>query len=152
MAARQNRPDYRQQYRRGDAASQMYVQGNVVTKPAEEPRRHEGSSVRHRKASRQVRKNRKLALRMNSAYVIFLAVAAVMALVVCVNYIELQSRITMDSVNLDEIRDRAQNELGMVYASPERIVGYESPATDYVKKYEDIPEDGVLARSGKNNR
>ena len=42
MAARQNRPDYRQQYRRGDAASQMYVQGNVVTKPAEEPRRHEG--------------------------------------------------------------------------------------------------------------
>lgn len=116
---------------------------------------------------------------MNSAYVIFLAVAAVMALVVCVNYIELQSRITsrsknitamqeelarlreenntkynavMDSVNLDEIRDRAQNELGMVYASPERIVGYESPATDYVKKYEDIPEDGVLARSGKNNR
>ena len=58
----------------------------------------------------------------------------------------------MDSVNLDEIRDRAQNELGMVYASPERIVGYESPATDYVKKYEDIPEDGVLARSGKNNR
>ena len=155
----------------------MYVQGNVVTKPAEEPRRHEGSSVRHRKASRQVRKNR--ALRMNSAYVIFLAVAAVMALVVCVNYIELQSRITsrsknitamqeelarlreenntrynavMDSVTLDEIRDRAQNELGMVYASPERIVGYESPATDYVKKYEDIPEDGVLARSGKNNR
>ena len=82
MAARQNRPDYRQQYRRGDAASQMYVQGNVVTKPAEEPRRHEGSPVRHRKASRQVRKNRKLALRMNSAYVIFLAVAAVMALVV----------------------------------------------------------------------
>ena len=156
----------------------MYVQGNVVTKPAEEPRRHEGSPVRHRKASRQVRKNRKLALRMNSAYVIFLAVAAVMALVVCVNYIELQSRITsrsknitamqeelarlreennrynavMDSVNLDEIRDRAQNELGMVYASPERIIGYESPATDYVKKYEDIPEDGVLARSGENDR
>ena len=57
----------------------------------------------------------------------------------------------MDSVNLDEIRERAQNELGMVYASPDQIIEYEDPATDYVKKYEEIPEDGVLARSGKNN-
>ena len=97
---------------------------------------------------------------MNSAYVIFLAVAAVMALIVCVNYVQLQSRITsrsknitamqeelaelreenntkynavMDSVNLEEIRDKAQNELGMVYASPEQIVEYDNPATDYVK-------------------
>ncbi len=116
---------------------------------------------------------------MNSAYVIFLAVAAVMALIVCVNYVQLQSRITsrsknitamqeelaelreenntkynavMDSVNLEEIRDKAQNELGMVYASPEQIVEYDNPATDYVKQYEDIPEDGVLAQSDKDSR
>lgn len=180
MAVRQSGRERGQSYRRKDvASSQMYVRGNVVTKPEEPLHRHEKSPERPRKTSRQVRRNRKLALRMNSAYVIFLAVAAVMALVVCVNYIELQSRITsrsknitamqeelaklreenntkynavMDSVNLDEIRDRAINELGMVYASPERIVGYESPATDYVKKYEDIPEDGVIAQSGKNNR
>ena len=101
MAARQNYPEYRQQYRRrGDAASQMYVQGNVVTKPEDDSRRHEKSPERQRKASKQVRKNRKLALRMNSAYVIFLAVAAVTALVVCVNYIELQSRITSRSKNI----------------------------------------------------
>ena len=102
-----------------------------------------------------------------------------MALVVCVNYVELQSRITdrsksitamqeelanlreennakynavMDSVNLDEIRDRAQTELGMVYASPEQIVEYENPATDYVRQLEEIPDDGVLAQSGKRNR
>lgn len=116
---------------------------------------------------------------MNSVYVIFLAVAAVMALIVCVNYVQLQSRITsrsknitamqeelaelreenntkynavMDSVNLEEIRDKAQNELGMVYASPEQIVEYDNPATDYVKQYEDIPEDGVLAQSDKDSR
>ena len=116
---------------------------------------------------------------MNSAYVIFLAVAAVMALIVCVNYVQLQSRITsrsknitamqeelaelreenntkynavMDSVNLEEIRDKAQNELGMVYASPEQIVEYDNPATDYVKQYEDIPEDGVLDQSDKDSR
>ena len=28
----------------------------------------------------------------------------------------------------------------------------EDPAADYVKQYEDIPEDGVIARSGKRNR
>ena len=58
----------------------------------------------------------------------------------------------MDSVNLEEIRDKAQNELGMVYASPEQIVEYDNPATDYVKQYEDIPEDGVLAQSDKDSR
>lgn len=180
MAVRQNGREQGESYRRkGGVASQMYVRGNVVTKPEEPLHRHEKSPERPKKTSRQVRRNRKLAFDMNSAYVIFLAVAAVMALVVCVNYIELQSRITsrsknitamqeelaklreenntkynavMDSVNLDEIRDRAINELGMVYASPDRIVGYESPATDYVKKYEDIPEDGVIAQSGKNSR
>ena len=116
---------------------------------------------------------------MNSAYVIFLTVAAVMAVIVCVNYVKLQSRITdrsknitamqkelanlkeennakfnavMDSVNLDEIRDRAQNQLGMVYASPEQIVEYDNPATDYVKQFEEIPDDGVLAQSGKSSR
>ena len=175
MAARQTYSRNRQQY------SGMYVYGNTVTKPAAEPRRHEKSPERPKKrtSSRQVRKNRRHALNMNSAYVIFLAVAAVMALIVCVNYVQLQSRITsrsknitamqeelaelreenntkynavMDSVNLEEIRDKAQNELGMVYASPEQIVEYDNPATDYVKQYEDIPEDGVLAQSDKDSR
>lgn len=186
MAVRQNYSGSRQyssrQYGRGtsSADSQMYVYGNVAAEPALEPRRHAKSPERPRKnASRQVRKNRRQALHMNSAYVIFLTVAAVMALIVCVNYVQLQSRITsrsknitamqeelanlreenttkynavMDSVNLDEIRDKAQNELGMVYASPEQIVEYDNPATDYVKQYEDIPEDGVLAQSDKSAR
>ncbi len=177
MAARRSYTDTRQAVRsRERMDSQAYIHGNVVAKPEIDPRYHEKSPERPKKTSKQIRKNRKQALHMNSAYVIFLAVAAIMALVVCVNYVELQSRITgrsknitamqkeladlreenntkynavMDSVNLDEIRDRAQNELGMVYASPEQIIGYENPATDYVKQYEEIPEDGVLAQSEK---
>ena len=58
----------------------------------------------------------------------------------------------MDSVNLEEVREKAEGELGMVYASPEQIIEYEDPATDYVKQYEDIPEDGVLAQSDKNKK
>ena len=75
---------------------------------------------------------------MNRAYVTFLSVAAIFALILCVNYVQMQSRITshskevsslqkeladlkeqnntkynsvMDSVNLDEIREKAMNEL-----------------------------------------
>ena len=176
MAAGNRHSRDRQAYGRRE----MYVYGNVAAKPETVPEYHEKSPERPRKkASKQVRKNRRKALHMNSTYVIFLSVAAIMALLVCVNYVKLQSRIAgysknitamqtelanlreennakynavMDSVNLDEIRDRAQNQLGMVYASPEQIIGYDNPAADYVKQYEDIPEDGVLARSGKKDR
>ena len=40
----------------------------------------------------------------------------------------------------------------MVYASQEQVVEYDNPATDYVKQYENIPEDGVLAQSDKNSK
>ena len=52
-----------------------------------------------------------------------------------------------DSVNLETVRDKAMNEMGMVYASQGTVIEYESPAGDYVKQYSDIPESGVLARS-----
>lgn len=172
-----NRANRGQQYRR--RGSQVpYVYGNVAVEV--EPAYHEQSPERpKKKVSKQVLKNRKQALHMNSAYVIFLTVAAVTAVIVCVNYVKLQSRITdrsknitamqkelanlkeennakynavMDSVNLDEIRERAQNQLGMVYASPEQIVEYDNPATDYVRQLEEIPDDGVLAQSGKRSR
>lgn len=55
----------------------------------------------------------------------------------------------MDSVNLEEIREKAQEGLGMVYATPDQVVGYQRPSADYVKQYENIPEDGVLAQSDK---
>lgn len=116
---------------------------------------------------------------MNRAYMIFLTGAAVVALIVCVNYIKLQSSITsrtenitklqeelaqlketnntkynsiMDSVNLEEISKKAQEELGMVPASSDEIVTYDSPATDYVEQKEAVPESGVLAQSDDNSK
>ena len=43
-------------------------------------------------------------------------------------------------------------QLGMTYASPDQIVEYDDPATDYVKQYDNIPESGVLAQSDKNKK
>lgn len=171
MAARQTT-----RHRRPNAyaSNQMYVYGNVVTKPAYEPKRHVEEP--RRRTSHQVRRNRKKALQMSPGYVVFLAVAAIIALVVCVNYVQLQSRITsrsknitamqeelaqmreenntrynavMDTVNLEEVREKAE-ELGMVYATSSQVITYNSPSADYVKQYESIPEDGVLAQSIKN--
>ncbi|MGN0333372.1 MAG: hypothetical protein ACI4D9_10210 [Lachnospiraceae bacterium] len=173
MAAGHTSVRTRENYHRA-RQGQMYVYGNAVPKPEYEPERRVKKP--QRKVSHQVKKNRRKALRMNQGYVVFLGVAAVLALVVCVNYIQLQSKLTsrsknitalqeeladmkeenntrynsvVDSVNLDEIREKAQKELGMVYASPDQVVEYQSPSSDYVKQYEDIPEDGVLAQSDK---
>ena len=147
----------------------QYVYGNVVTKPSYEPQRRTSVPKRKKNVSRRVSQNRKKALAMNRAYVTFLAVAAIFALILCVNYVQMQSRITshskevsslqkeladlkeqnntkynsvMDSVNLDE--------LGMVYATSDQVIEYDRPSGDYVKQYEGIPEDGVLAQSDKN--
>ncbi len=164
--------------RNGRMQSSMYVYGNVAAKPSYEPVRREDNPNVRKGTSSQVKRNRRQALRMNPGYVMFLTFAAMLALIICVNYVKLQSRITrrsenitalqaeladlkeenntrynfvMDAVNLDEIRTKAQNELGMVYASEDQIVEYTSPLADYVKQYEDIPEDGVLAQSDKHD-
>ena len=41
----------------------------------------------------------------------------------------------MDSVNLEEVRDRAINDLGMGYATSDQIIEYQNPVNDYVKQY-----------------
>ena len=149
-------------------AGQAYMYGNVVAKPEYEPKKNRSSVKRRKKVSRQVQKNRNRALHMNAATIVLL---------LCVNYVRLQSEVTkhsknvtalqeeladlkeenttkynavVDSVNLDVIREKAINQLGMTYATPDQIVEYDNPASDYVKQYENIPENGVLAQSDKN--
>ena len=52
-----------------------------------------------------------------------------------------------DSVNLESVREKAMNEMGMVYESHGKVIHYQTPTSDYVKQYDNIPEDGVLAQS-----
>lgn len=153
---------------------QMYVYGSAVPKPVYEPERREARPRRRRKVSSQVKRNRRQAMGINKGYVVFLAFAAVLMLVVCVNYVQLRSELTsrskhitalqerlvalgeenttkynsiMDAVNLEEIREKALNELGMVYASDSQVIEYDNPTGDYIKQYDQIPEEGVLANS-----
>lgn len=162
--------------RRGSQNGQAYVYGNVARQPDVPPVHAPVGEPGHRqKTSRQVLKNRRRALSINSAYAVFLASAAIFAVVICFLYLRLQSETVIrsenitalqrelaeltekndaayqaaaDSINLNTVRDRAVNELGMVYASQGQVVPYENPTSDCVKQYNNIPENGVLAKSG----
>lgn len=161
-------------YRNSADTRSMYVYGNTVTKPDYQEPREKQRPERTKKEKRRARQRQRKALRVNRGYVVFLTVAAVLALIVCVNYVQLQAELTsrskhitamqeeladkkeenttkynviMNSVNLAEIRNRAMNDLGMVYANKDQIVEYENSSDNYVKQYEQIPESGVLASS-----
>ena len=145
----------------------MYIYGNTVRQAEVMPQRQEEPRKEHKKKKldRQI---------LKPAYVMFLSIAAVAALVVCVWYlqvrVELTSRtehitelqqeladakeenttrynVVMDSVNLEEVRDRAINDLGMGYATSDQIIEYQNPVNDYVKQYESIPKSGVLGQT-----
>ena len=150
----------------------MYVYGNAV------PKRRTAEPERRQHVSRQVKQNRKKAMGINKAYVVFLSVAAILMLVVCVQYVQLRAELTnrsknitalqeelanlneanttkynavMDSVNLEEVREKAMDDLGMVYANENQVVEYDNPDGDYIKQYEQIPDEGVVASSAKTN-
>lgn len=154
--------------------NETYIYGNTARKLQAEPRRWEQDEVLERpkkkEVSSQVRKNRKQALHMTTAYTMFLAVATVATLAVCVWYLQLRFEGTshaaniaameqqladlkeenttrensvLDSVNLEVVRERALD-LGMVYVDSDQIVTYQNPAGDYVKQYKEIPKNGIL--------
>lgn len=145
--------------------------------PERAPRRRPGQQERTdhpAKTSRQVRRNRNRARNISPVYAGFLSAAAICAVLVCTVYLSLQSEVVnrsenitalqqqlaelteandtaynaaVNSVNLEEVRSKAMNEMGMVYESQGTVIEYDSPTSDYVKQYSDIPESGVLAGS-----
>ena len=176
MAAGYRKYNQRTTGRRGNNSSQFYVYGNAVRQAEPLPKRMtEAQPKQRRQMSRQVAKNRHRAMSISPAYAVFLAAAAVCAVLVCMVYLSLQSEVVSrsekvtamqeqladlteandtaynaaaDSVNLVTVRDRAMNELGMVPETEGAVVEYDRPTGEYVKQYSDLPESGVLAKSG----
>ena len=161
---------------RGQGYGGFYVYGSAVRQaeafPGRAPETH--PQRRRRRTSRQVIRNRNRAMSISPAYALFLAAAAVCAVLICMVYLSLQSEVVSrsenvtamqeeladlteanntaynaaaDSVNLETVREKAMNEMGMVYESQGTVVRYNSPSGEYVKQYSDIPESGVLAKS-----
>lgn len=141
-----------------------YIQGSAVRK-LDVTREIEENPKK--KLSNTARKNREKAEHMNLGYVLFLSLALFATGWILVGYIRLQSDITnsikriaaleselndlklandeeysriTSSIDLEEVRRIAIQELGMKYADEGQIVVFESENNDYVKQMAAIPE------------
>ncbi len=146
------------------AARQNYVQGSTVRKIRPDQELHRSPQ---KKVNNSVRRNRDRARNMNPGYVLFLGAALVATGIILVYYIGLQSDITnsvknisilesqlndlkvaneeeysriSSSVDLEEIRRIAIQELGMQYAQEGQIISFTSENNDYVKQMAEIPK------------
>ncbi len=126
-------------------------------------REREEQRARNRKIAKR---NQARELRMSRRYVAFLAVAVSITCLVCAAYVHLQADITTrmsnisalekeiadlktdndttlkrvnTSINLNEIKEKAIAELGMVYAAPDQVAYYSIEDSDYMTQYEEIP-------------
>ncbi|MDD6810827.1 MAG: cell division protein FtsL [Lachnospiraceae bacterium] len=145
-------------------ASSRYVHGSTVRK-LDVTREIEREPKR--KLSNAARKNREKAEHMSAGYVLFLSLALLATGWILVGYITLQSDITnsvqhistleselndlklandeeysriTSSVDLEEVKRIAIQELGMQYAEEGQIVTFSSENSDYVKQMASIPE------------
>lgn len=140
-----------------------YVEGNTVRKalPREKYRQARRVEVEY-----ATRRNQEKELHMNLPYVALLSVAAIVMLVICIQYLGIQNSITarlnniqnLESqlaelkedndalearintyVDLDYVYQVATEELGMVYANQDQVLLYDETEREYVRQYEDIP-------------
>ncbi|MCR4960230.1 MAG: hypothetical protein K6A74_02160 [Lachnospiraceae bacterium] len=143
-----------------DDVIHVFVEGNTVRQAVAE------NAVQPKAISQGTLANRERAAQMNIGYVMFLTLAAVLTVMICVNYLRLQARYTslqktttalelrlgslklendaeynriISGVNLEDVKAYAMDRLGMVYATEDQIVTYEAAEKDYVKQYRDIP-------------
>lgn len=145
------------------AQRNAYIYGTAVRKPEYTPYRNE-QARRRRPANRQVRRHRRKAGRVGAGYTLFLLAAAMIILLVCVSYIKMQVGVAgekekigdlqstlstmedenethynaiMDSVDVDKIKERAANDLGMTSANADQVIDVESGDDEYMAQYGD---------------
>jgi cell division protein FtsL len=144
-----------------------YQYGNTLRQLKAVPNQYDKSELDKPRLSNSTRKNREKALHMNFGYVMFLAIAVVVTLLVCISYLKLQAEMTQkvksisslekevvdlrsdndetynrinNSIDLDYVKKVALEEIGMVYASEDQVVLFDNKESDYVRQYNDIPE------------
>ncbi|MDE5700483.1 MAG: cell division protein FtsL [Lachnospiraceae bacterium] len=142
-----------------------YVEGSAVRKVQTASAKREYERPVYQ--TRSVHKTKIKAVPMNKGYMAVAVVAFVIVCSVLIGYVNLQSNITshittisklesqlnemklandetytkiMSSVDLEEIKRIAVNELGMKYAKEGQVVEYTGEGNDYVRQYGELPE------------
>lgn len=163
----------------GSTARQVHVRRDVeqhrtpgtekrrVTKPdggkeADRRRKAEHSAV----SQERLEKNRANARNMGLGYVVFLSVACLLTMFLCVRYLNMKSTLTtqndaiskaeselnsmkadndayynqvLSSVTLEDIKNAALG-FGMHYATESQIEYYSVDESSYLRQYQDVPE------------
>ena len=160
MASTRNRNKYNN--RRRQSYTGYYEEGNAGRRLEEVPEQPK------KELSRRAKRNRAKSTTISRGYIVFLSLVCALATAACVHYIKLTAQVTsqrsvvaarelelnqlkedndayysevLTSVDLDEIRDRAINELGMQYATEDQILYYTPGNNSYVRQYQDVPEN-----------
>jgi cell division protein FtsL len=148
-----------------------YVDGNTVRKlnPAYEPQRTPERKPEIDPARReQIRRKREKANVIDGKYTVVIACACLVVFAACVGYLRTQAQINSQqaeiaslqtelnqlnnenvakeeqlnsSVDLNAIYTTASKKLGMKYADSQHTILYESSDPDYVRQYQDIPDN-----------
>lgn len=147
-----------------------YVSGNAVRKINVQPERETRTYVDNKrvKISRNTFKNREKELRMSAPYVILLAGCLFAIAFMCIQYLKIYDGITTakkniasteialqelksqnDSldytinsfVDVENISKIATEQLGMVRASQSQISFYKSSESEYMKQFNNVPQD-----------
>ena len=140
-----------------------------VTGPAR-PKRVPAKAAKAARAPRelsdQAKRNRERAMGIGKGYVLFLAGVCVMILLICVNYLRLQTQITgsmkavaaleseltqlredndayysqvTSNVDLTAIKKIAIGRLGMRIPKADQIMTYETEGRSYLRQFQDVP-------------
>ena len=150
---------------RNSSKNYHYIDGRAVRKlqTTQTEREHKRSGIR----TQSVLRTKVKAVPMNKGYIAVVAAAFLIVCGVLMSYVKIQSDITnhinniselesklnelrlandetytkiMSSVDLEEIKRIAVNELGMKYAKEGQVVQYTGEGNDYVRQYGEVPE------------
>lgn len=150
-------------YVQGNAARQLET---APVQPKRRARQEAEDNKKKRLRQNAARRNRERAMYMGKGYVAFLSVCVALAALASVTYIQLQSGVShrmrsiaalegqiadlkadndaqykrlTTSVDLNEIKRIAIDELGMQYAGEDQIVYYTIDNSNFMDQYRDIP-------------
>lgn len=163
----------------GSTARQVHVHRDAEQRrtPGTEKRRIKNSPARPQTARRrntghvsaseqQLKRNRANATSMGMGYVVFLSVACLLTMFLCVRYLNMKSTLTtqtdqiekaesqlnsmkadndayynqvLSSVTLEDIKNAALS-FGMHYATESQIEYYSIDESSYMRQYQDVPE------------
>ena len=142
-----------------------YVDGNTIRKASALPKHlpdKQEEIIRREKYQRNQRRVRNI----NAPFALFLVAVSIVTLVLCVNYLKMQSEISnrvrniaslekqLDTihtqnnsidysinsyVDLEHIYQVATEELGMVRATKSQVSLYEHTNSEFIKQHRDIP-------------